>query len=102
MYKINKYYMDSKGQKKIKDFLNSPNKDLLEIIYDQFDTPNADLAKWVLNYRLYENMSRLNQTMAANTKNTARYNRYMFWIAVFMSIIAMLNLILIITSLAQK
>jgi len=94
--------MDANAQKKIKDFLNSPNKDLLEIIHSQFDTPNADLAKWTLNYRLYENMSRINQNMKASTKNTARYNRNMFWIAVFMSSVAILNLVIVITTLSQK
>ena len=94
--------MDSKDQKKIKDFLNSPDKDLLEIIYDQFDTPNADLAKWTLNYRLYDNMSRLNRTMEQNTKNTGRYNRYMFWIAVFMASVALLNLAIFVSSIVQK
>ncbi|MCD4760293.1 hypothetical protein K8R42_00150 [bacterium] len=88
--------MDSVEQKKIKDYLNSPNNELLEIIYDQFDTPNADLAKWTLNYRLYENMSRLNQAIQESTKNTAKYNRYMFWLAIFMASATFLNMILII------
>ena len=83
-------------QKKIKDFLNSPDTDLLEIIYNQFDTPNADLAKWTLNYRLYENMVRLNKTIEENNQKNFRYSRYMFWLAAFMSFIAMLNLIFII------
>jgi len=42
--------MDNADRKKIKDYLNSPDIDLLEIVYDQFDTPNADLAKWTLNF----------------------------------------------------
>ena len=85
--------MDSNDKKKIKDYLNSPDTDLLEIIYDQFDTPNADLAKWTLNYRLYDNMVKLNQTLFQNSKNTKRYNRYMFWLAISMVFIAVLNLI---------
>lgn len=90
--------MDRNDKKKIKDYLNSPDTDLLEIVYDQFDTPNADLAKWVLNYRLYDNMVKLNQTIFESSKNTARYNKYMFWLAMLMAFIAFLNLILIITS----
>jgi len=90
--------MDSKDKKKIKDYLNSPDVDLLSIIHTQYDTPNADLAKWTLNYRLYDNMVRLNHAIQENSKNTSKYNRYMFWIAVFMSIIALLNLTLIFTS----
>lgn len=93
--------MDSKDKKKIKDYLNSPDRDLLNIIHSQYDTPNADLAKWILNYRLYDNMVRLNQTIQENSKNTSRYNRYMFWIAIFMSIIALLNLTLIFTSTVE-
>jgi len=82
-------------QKKIKNFLNSPNTELLEIIYDQFDTPNADLAKWTLNYRLYENMVKLIETIFKSSKNTARNNRYMFFLAVIMTFVAILNLIII-------
>lgn len=93
--------MDSKDKKKIKDYLNSPDVDLLSIIHNQYDTPNADLAKWILNYRLYDNMVRLNQSIQENAKNTSRYNRYMFWIAIFMSIIALLNLTLIFTSTVE-
>jgi len=85
--------MDNVDKKKIKDYLNSPDTDLLEIVYDQFDTPNADLAKWTLNYRLYDNMVKLNQTIFQSSKNTAKYNRYMFWLAILMVSIAILNLI---------
>lgn len=90
--------MDSKDQKKIKDYLNSPDVDLLNIIHNQYDTPNADLAKWVLNYRLYDNMVRLNQSIRESGQITYRYNRYMFWIAIFMAIIALLNFTFIFTS----
>lgn len=90
--------MDREDKKKIKDYLNSPDTDLLEIIYDQFDTPNADLAKWTLNYRLYDNMVKLNQTIFQSSKNTAKYNRYMFWLALLMALIAFLNLIFILIS----
>lgn len=90
--------MDAQDKKKIKDFLNSPDTDLLEIIYDQFDTPNADLAKWTLNYRLYDNMVRLNRTIEDNNKQSIRYNRYMFWLASFMAFIGFLNLLTIIMS----
>ena len=62
--------MNSNDKKKIKDFLNSPDTDLLSVIYNQYDTPNADLAKWTLNYRLYDNMVRLNQAIQENSKNT--------------------------------
>ncbi len=91
--------MNSNDKKKIKDFLNSPDTDLLSVIYNQYDTPNADLAKWTLNYRLYDNMVRLNQAIQENSKNTYRYNRYMFWIATFMASISLLNLALFISSL---
>ncbi len=88
--------MDRKDQKKIKDYLNSPDTDLLEIIHNQFDTPNADLAKWTLNYRLYENMVRLNQNIEKNNQNNQKYQRYMFWLAAFMALIAMFNLLIIV------
>lgn len=90
--------MDRNDKKKIKDYLNSSDTDLLEIVYDQYDTPNADLAKWTLNYRLYDNMVKLNQTIFQNAKNTAKYNRYMFWLAMLMAFIAFLNLIMILIS----
>jgi hypothetical protein len=90
--------MGNADQKKIKDYLNSPDTDLLEIVYDQYDTPNADLAKWTLNYRLYDNMVKLNQTIFQSSKNTAKYNRYMFWLAILMATITFSNLILIIYS----
>jgi len=85
--------MDSLQKQKIKDFLNSPDTDLLGIVYDQFDTPNADLAKWTLNYRLYDNMVKLNQIIFQSSKNTMKYNRYMGWLAISMVFIAILNLI---------
>lgn len=88
--------MDRNDRKKIKDYLNSPDKDLLEIVYDQFDTPNADLAKWTLNYRLYDNMARLNKNMQGFIKNNEKHQRYMFWLATFMAFIALLNLVLVI------
>lgn len=90
--------MDTKDKKKIKDYLNSPDTDLLEIVYDQFDTPNADLAKWTLNYRLYDNMVKLNQTIFESSKNTSRYNRYMFWLATLMAFITFLNLVFVLTT----
>jgi len=90
--------MDRNDKKKIKDYLNSPDTDLLEIVYDQFDTPNADLAKWTLNYRLYDNMVKLNQIIFQNAKNTAKYNRYMFWLAISMAFIGLMNLMMIIIS----
>ncbi|MFA6307364.1 MAG: hypothetical protein WCS88_05005 [Patescibacteria group bacterium] len=90
--------MDNIEKKKIKDYLNSPDTELLEIVYDQYDTPNADLAKWTLNYRLYDNMVQLNQTIFQNSKNTAKYNRYMLWLAILMATITFLNLMLIIRS----
>lgn len=90
--------MDAKDKRKIKDYLNSPDTDLLEIVYDQFDTPNADLAKWTLNYRLYDNMVRLNRTIEENNKHSIRYNRYMFWLASFMAFIAFFNLIMVLMS----
>ncbi|MBT4516455.1 hypothetical protein HN670_02220 [bacterium] len=93
--------MDNADRKKIKDYLNSPDIDLLEIVYDQFDTPNADLAKWTLNYRLYDNMVKLNQTIFQSSKNTAKYNRYMFWLAILMAIITFSNLTLIMTSVVK-
>ncbi|MBT4209437.1 MAG: hypothetical protein HOE19_00740 [Candidatus Komeilibacteria bacterium] len=93
--------MGNADQKKIKDYLNSPDTDLLEIVYDQYDTPNADLAKWTLNYRLYDNMVKLNQTIFQSSKNTAKYNRYMFWLAILMAVITFSNLILIIASVAK-
>ena len=89
--------MDRVQKKKLKDYLNSPDTDLLGIIHDQYDTPNADLAKWTLNYRLYDNMVKLNQTIFESSKNTAKYNRYMFWLAISMAFIALLNLTLIFT-----
>lgn len=92
--------MDAKDKKKIQDFLNSPDTDLLSTIYNQYDTPNADLAKWVLNYRLYDNMVRLNQAIQENSKNSIRYNRYMFWIALFMAGLTFINLALVVGSLA--
>lgn len=91
--------MDAKDKKKIKDFLNSPDTDLLTIIYNQYDTPNADLAKWTLNYRLYDNMVRLNQAIQENSKNTSRYNRYMFWIALFMAGLAFINIALVVSNI---
>jgi len=94
--------MDNTDKKKIKDYLNSPDTDLLEIVYDQFDTPNADLAKWTLNYRLYDNMVKLNQTIFQSSKNTAKYNRYMFWLAILMAVITFSNLLLIISSVFYK
>ena len=93
--------MDNADRKKIKDYLNSPDIDLLEIVYDQFDTPNADLAKWTLNYRLYDNMVKLNQTIFQSSKNTDKYNRYMFWLAILMAIITFSNLTLIMTSVVK-
>lgn len=90
--------MDRSDKKKIKDYLNSPDTDLLEIVYDQYDTPNADLAKWTLNYRLYDNMVKLNKTIFENSKATARYNRYMFWLAISMAFIGFLNLIFVLTT----
>ena len=87
--------MPNNDKKKIKDYLNSPDTELLEVIYNQFDTPNADLAKWTLNYRLYENMVRLNKVIEDNNKKSIRYNRYMFWLASFMALIAFFNLLLI-------
>lgn len=90
--------MDVKDKKKIKDYLNSPDTDLLEIVYDQFDTPNADLAKWTLNYRLYDNMVRLNRAIEENNKQSIRYNRYMFWLASFMAFIGLMNLLMILVS----
>ncbi|MBU1202676.1 hypothetical protein KKH39_01395 [Patescibacteria group bacterium] len=90
--------MDNNERKKIKDYLNSPDTDLLEIIYDQFDTPNADLAKWILNYRLYENMVRLNQSIEKNNSANQKYQRYMFWLASFMSFMTLLNLLFIMLS----
>lgn len=92
--------MGSADQKKIKDYLNSPDTDLLEVLYNQYDTPNADLAKWTLNYRLYDNMVKLNQTIFQSSKNTAKYNRYMFWLAILMATITFSNLILIIYSVS--
>ena len=92
--------MGNADQKKIKDYLNSPDTDLLEIVYDQYDTPNADLAKWTLNYRLYDNMVKLHQTIFQSSKNTAKYNRYMFWLAILMAVITFSNLIVIIASVA--
>lgn len=89
--------MDSDEKRKIKDYLNSPDTELLNIIRSQYDTPNADLAKWTLNYRLYDTMVSLNQTIKENSKNAARYNKYMFWIAIFMATITALNFILIIS-----
>lgn len=89
--------MDSAHKKKIKDYLNSPDTDLLGIIHDQYDTPNADLAKWTLNYRLYDNMVKLNQTLFQSSKTTAKYNRYMFWLAILMTFIAMLTLSVVLT-----
>lgn len=89
--------MDTDAKKKIKDYLNSPDTELLDIIHGQYDTPNADLAKWTLNYRLYDTMVSLNQTIKENSKNAARYNRYMFWIAIFMATITALNMILIVS-----
>lgn len=91
--------MDSVEQKKIKDFLNSPDTDLLNIIHSQYDTPNADLAKWTLNYRLYDNMVRLNQAIQESSKTTNRYNRYMFWIALFMAGLTFINLALVVSNL---
>ncbi|PLX24675.1 hypothetical protein C0580_04505 [Candidatus Parcubacteria bacterium] len=91
--------MDAKDKKKIQDFLNSPDTDLLTIIYNQYDTPNADLAKWVLNYRLYDNMVRLNQAIQENSKHSIRYNRYMFWIALFMAGLAFINIALVVSSI---
>lgn len=90
--------MDKEEQKKIKDYLNSPDTDLLEIVYDQFDTPNADLAKWTLNYRLYENMVRLNQSIEKNNSINQKYQRYMFWLASFMAFMTLLNLLFIMLS----
>jgi hypothetical protein len=90
--------MSNTDKKKIQDYLNSPDTELLEIVYDQFDTPNADLAKWTLNYRLYDNMVKLNQTLFESSKNTAKYNRYMFWLSILMATITFSNLLLIISS----
>ncbi len=89
--------MDADDKKKIKDYLNSPDTELLNIIRSQYDTPNADLAKWTLNYRLYDTMVSLNQAIRENSKNNARYNRYMFWIAIFMATMTALNMIFIIS-----
>lgn len=85
--------MDNAEKKKLQDYLNSTDTELLETIYNQYDTPNADLAKWILNYRLYDNMVKLNQTIFQSSKNTAKYNRYMFWLAILMVSIAILNLL---------
>jgi hypothetical protein len=83
--------------KKIKDFLNSSDKELLMIINKQFGTPNSELAKAILNYRTYDTMVELTQTFKENTSAASRYNRYMFWIATFMASIAVLQLIIVLT-----
>ncbi|RJQ34377.1 hypothetical protein C4566_02175 [Candidatus Parcubacteria bacterium] len=90
--------MDSLEQKKIKDFLNSPDTDLLDIIYSQYETPNADLAKWTLNYRLYDNMVSLNQAIQESNKITYRYNRYMFWSTLFIAGLTLINLVFVVGS----
>lgn len=85
--------------KKIKDLLNSPDTDLLMLVNKQFGTPNAELAKSILNYRLYDTMVELTQTFKENQKESSRNSHTMFWLAVFMACIALLQLILIITPL---
>ncbi|MBT7553123.1 hypothetical protein HN670_01490 [bacterium] len=87
----------SDDNKKIKDFLNSSDKELLMIINKQYGTPNSELAKAVLNYRSYDTMVELTQTFKENTQAARKYNRYMFWVATFMASIAVLQLILILT-----
>lgn len=87
--------MPTDDQKKIKDFLNSPDKDLLKVILNQYDTPNADLAKWTLNYRLYDTMVELTQSIKENNAYTAKHNRYMLAIAIFMALMTAFNLIMI-------
>ena len=92
----------STEERKIKDFLNTPDKDLLMIINNQYDTPNADLAKSVLDYRLYDTMVELTQSFKENNIKADRHNRYMFWIATFMASVAVLQLIIILTPVIVK
>jgi len=88
--------------KKIKDFLNTPDKDLLMIINKHHGTPNADLAKSVLDYRSYDTMVELTQSFKENNIKAERHNRYMFWIATFMASVAVLQLIIILTPIFAK
>lgn len=91
--------MAQADDRKIKDFLNTPDKDLLMLINKQYGTPNADLAKSILDYRLYDTMIELTQTFKENQKESRRYSHHMFWLAIFMASIALLQLIIIMTPL---
>ncbi|MCB9803014.1 hypothetical protein H6761_03285 [Candidatus Nomurabacteria bacterium] len=91
--------MAQADDRKIKDFLNTPDKDLLMLINKQYGTPNADLAKSILDYRLYDTMIELTQTFKETQKESIKHSTYMFWLAIFMASIALLQLIIIITPL---
>jgi len=87
--------MDS-HEKRLKEFKTKADKDLLMTIEISPNTPNADLANAVLQYKLKREIAKLRKTIEKFNKKSSCYTKILIWLTAIMTIAVIIQIILLI------
>ena len=83
--------MNSHG-KKLKDFLNKSDEDLLMIIEKEFDSPDSHLARAVLQNNLNKSIVELKKTMEDSNKTNTHISIVLAFLTMILAVTAVLQL----------
>jgi len=87
--------MDS-HKKRLKDFLEKSDEDLLMIIEISPHTPDGDLANAVLQYKLKKSIVKLRKTIEKFNRKSTRYTKILIRLTIIMTITVVIQIILLI------